>query len=295
MKFMIFSDASDLSKQIMTYLRGKGEIFFYTTEEKPELASYGAAKVIFLKGDQTPESLSVFLSSEYKANMFDFILIASSVIGRDVASYLMGKLNLKGIPEVFDISFNGNSVKTKRYGLGGKVVLEEESDAKLFTFIPGISEDIPAGQSSAVESKEIGRGRVVITASKPKKGREVDLEKASIIVSVGRGLGKKEGIQQIEPFVKLVKGELAGSRPVCLDYKWLSEDRQVGYSGRKVKPKIYIALGISGQIQHIAGMRDSKIVIAVNKDKAAPIFQEADYGIVGDLYQVVPKIMSYLS
>jgi len=295
MKFMIFSDASDLSKQIMTYLRGKGDFFLYTTEDKPELLSYGAAKVTVIQGDQTPESLSSFLSSEFKSNGFESIFIASSVIGRDVASYLVQSLGLKVIPEIYDVSINGSTVKTKRYGLGGKVVLEEESDAKIFTFIPGISDDNPSGGNSILESKEIQKGRVSITAVKPKKGREVDLEKANIIVSVGRGLGKKEGIQQIEPFVKMVKGELAGSRPVCLDYKWLSEDRQVGYSGRKVKPKIYIALGISGQIQHIAGMRDSKIVIAVNKDKSAPIFQEADYGIVGDLYQVVPKIMSYLS
>ncbi len=81
---------------------------------------------------------------------------------------------------------------------------------------------------------------------------------------------------------------------MCLDYKWLNEERQVGLSGKKVKPRVYIALGISGQIQHIAGMRGSKIVIAVNKDKEAPIFQECDYGIVGDLFQVVPKLVAAL-
>ena len=94
--------------------------------------------------------------------------------------------------------------------------------------------------------------------------------------------------------VSATRGELAGSRPVCLDYRWLSEERQVGLSGKKVKPRVYIALGISGQIQHIAGMRGSKIVVAVNKDKDAPIFQECDYGIVGDLFQIVPKIVENL-
>ena len=87
---------------------------------------------------------------------------------------------------------------------------------------------------------------------------------------------------------------MAGSRPICLDYHWLSEDRQVGLSGKKVKPRVYIALGISGQIQHIAGMRGSKTVIAINKDKSAPIFEECDYGIVGDIFQIVPKLTGAL-
>ncbi len=128
-----------------------------------------------------------------------------------------------------------------------------------------------------------------------KQGTSVRLEDAKIIVSVGRGIGTKENIQKIDPLVKLVNGELAGSRPVCMDYNWLSEDRQVGLSGKKVSPKLYIALGISGQIQHIAGMRGSKTVIAINKDKSAPIFQECDYGIVGDLFAIVPKLISDLS
>ena len=81
---------------------------------------------------------------------------------------------------------------------------------------------------------------------------------------------------------------------MCLDYQWLTEDRQVGLSGKKVRPNIYIGLGVSGQIQHIAGMRGSKVVITINKDKNAPLFEECDYGIVGDLYQVIPKILAQL-
>ncbi|MCL5680601.1 MAG: electron transfer flavoprotein subunit alpha/FixB family protein [Candidatus Thermoplasmatota archaeon] len=295
MKFLVFSDNLDNGKQIMSYLNGKGEFVVYTPDDSKEYADYGASRVVYLKGEHQAKPISELIASEIKSNGFDFVFITSTVTGRDLAAFLSQAINADIIPEVFDVKLQDSKVSTKRYGLGGKVVLEEESNGKIFTVIPGISDAVPSGTSSQVETKEIQRGNVNILSVNPKKGREVDLEKASIIVSVGRGLGKKEGIAQIEPFVKLVKGELAGSRPVCLDYRWLSEDRQVGYSGRKVKPKIYIALGISGQIQHIAGMRDSKIVIAVNKDKAAPIFQEADYGIVGDLYQVVPKIMGYLS
>ena len=127
-----------------------------------------------------------------------------------------------------------------------------------------------------------------------KMAGSVNIEKAQVIVSVGRGIGSKENIEKVKPLAEAVHGEIAGSRPVCLDYQWLSEDRQVGLSGKKVKPKLYIALGISGQIQHIAGMRTSRVVVAVNKDKSAPIFEEADYGIVGDLFQIVPKLVSAL-
>jgi Electron transfer flavoprotein, alpha subunit len=119
----------------------------------------------------------------------------------------------------------------------------------------------------------------------------VDIEKSQAIVGVGRGIGNKEGLSAVEPLASVLNGVVAGSRPVCLDYHWLSEDRQVGLSGKKVRPKVYIAIGISGQIQHIAGMRGSKVVIAINKDKSAPIFEECDYGIVGDLFQIVPKIV----
>ena len=96
------------------------------------------------------------------------------------------------------------------------------------------------------------------------------------------------------PLVEALHAEISGSRPVCLDYKWLSEDKQVGLSGKKVRPDFYIALGISGQIQHIAGIRGSKTIIAINKDKSAPIFEECDYGIVGDLFTVVPELVEKL-
>ena len=124
-----------------------------------------------------------------------------------------------------------------------------------------------------------------------KPAESVNVEAAEIIVSCGRGLKKKEDIKQVEELAKVLKSATIGcSRPIAADLKWLSEDHWIGLSGHKVKPKLYIALGISGQIQHIAGMRDSDIVIAINKDSDAPIFKMADYGIVGDIYEVVPLL-----
>ena len=120
--------------------------------------------------------------------------------------------------------------------------------------------------------------------------RAVDLTAAEIIVSVGRGIKEKENIPVVEELAKALGAELAASRPIC-DAGWLPMERQVGSSGQTVAPKMYIAVGISGAIQHLVGMKGAKTIVAINKDANAPIFEVADYGIVGDLFEVVPALV----
>jgi electron transfer flavoprotein alpha subunit len=120
--------------------------------------------------------------------------------------------------------------------------------------------------------------------------RAVDLTAADIIVSVGRGIKEKENIAVVEALAQALGAELAASRPIC-DAGWLPMDRQVGSSGQTVSPKVYVAVGISGAIQHLVGMKGAKIVVAINKDPDAPIFEVAHYGIVGDLFEVVPALV----
>jgi len=119
--------------------------------------------------------------------------------------------------------------------------------------------------------------------------RAVDLTAAEIIVSVGRGIGEKDKIPVVEDLAKALGAELAASRPIC-DAGWLPMERQVGSSGQTVSPKVYVAVGISGAIQHLVGMKGSKTIVAINKDPNAPIFEVADYGIIGDLFEVVPAL-----
>lgn len=121
--------------------------------------------------------------------------------------------------------------------------------------------------------------------------RAVDLGAAEIIVSVGRGIKESENIPLVEKLAKALGAELAASRPIC-DAGWLPMERQVGSSGQTVAPKLYLAVGISGAIQHLVGMKGSRVVAAINKDPNAPIFEVADYGIVGDLFQIVPELIS---
>ena len=121
----------------------------------------------------------------------------------------------------------------------------------------------------------------------------VDLTSAEIIVSVGRGIGKEENVPMAKDLAKAIGGELASSRPV-VDAGWLSSTHQIGSSGQSVSPKMYLALGISGAIQHVVGMKGAKNIVAINKDPEAPIFEIADYGVVGDILEIVPKLSEAL-
>ncbi len=123
-----------------------------------------------------------------------------------------------------------------------------------------------------------------------KTGESVDIESAETLVCVGKGVSNKEDLAMLNEFCTALKGELGCTRALSSDYHWISEDRMVGISGKRCKPKLHVSIGISGQIQHTVGIMSSKLIVAINKDKEAPIFKIADYGIVGDLYQVVPKL-----
>ncbi len=138
---------------------------------------------------------------------------------------------------------------------------------------------------------ELDAAQIRTNAGAPfrESARAVDLTAAEIIVSVGRGIKEKENIPVVEELAKALGAELAASRPIC-DAGWLPMERQVGSSGQTVAPKVYMAVGISGAIQHLVGMKGAKTIVAINKDANAPIFEVADYGIVGDLFEVVPAL-----
>ncbi|HUJ49721.1 MAG TPA: electron transfer flavoprotein subunit alpha/FixB family protein [Bryobacteraceae bacterium] len=151
----------------------------------------------------------------------------------------------------------------------------ENGTAQVETFTPDLKPD-------AIRAKPDAPFR--------ESARAVDLTAADIIVSVGRGIKEKENIPIVEELAKALGAELAASRPIC-DSGWLPMERQVGSSGQTVSPKVYMAVGISGAIQHLVGMKGAKTIVAINKDSNAPIFEVADYGIVGDLFEVVPALV----
>jgi electron transfer flavoprotein alpha subunit len=225
------------------------------------------------------------------------IFIGSNKNGKELAPRLAARLGTGCITDCIDVYLKDNKVVTERIVYSGNAVAVEE-----FVTTPGIV-TVPSKLFDPLPKDEKRDGEVIRkkidvekSPSKILKIEEISLEgvnieDAEIIVSCGRGFKKKEDIRLVEDLAEALKGKTIGcSRPIAADLKWLSEDHWVGLSGHKVKPKLYIAAGISGQIQHIAGMRDSKIIVAVNKDPEALIFKSADYGIIGDLYEVLPKL-----
>jgi electron transfer flavoprotein alpha subunit len=218
---------------------------------------------------------------------------------RDFAPKLATRFDQVLISDVIAVRFESGSPVFVRLLFQGKL----NGDVRVSGDGPHFV-SIQAGAWRA-DTLESGTGAVVETFNPPldaskirqkpeapfrESARAVDLTAAEIIVSVGRGIKEKENIHVVEELAKALGAELAASRPIC-DAGWLPMERQVGSSGQTVAPKVYMAVGISGAIQHLVGMKGAKTIVAINKDANAPIFEVADYGIVGDLFEVVPALV----
>ncbi|BFH72309.1 electron transfer flavoprotein subunit alpha/FixB family protein [Sulfurisphaera javensis] len=216
----------------------------------------------------------------------DLVITGSSKRDKSIAGAVAGLLRYPIITDVTEISGN----KAKRVVYSGMGIAEIEFSYPVVITVTKKSVEVKEKESKIlkVQTKDLRVKRVEI---KEKGGGGVDLTSAQIIVSVGRGIGSKENIKYAEELANALGAALGGSRPVTAELGWLPEDRQIGLSGNKVKPKLYIALGISGQPQHLAGIKDAKIIVAVNKDKSAPIVDNADYIIVGDAIEFC-KVMA---
>lgn len=266
----------------------------------PEVAAYDLAKVIYANNSKlaqyTPDGYTDGMEQVVRRYDPQLVLMPHTYLVRDFAPKLAARFGKSLISDCIRASVSGGGITFTRRIFLGKVDADVVSDneAPVFaTFQSGAYRGDQAikGSEAPVEAIEVEVGEIRMAPEAPfqEVKQAVDLSKADIIVAVGRGIKSKENIQLAENLATALGGDLAASRPIC-DAEWLPLDRQIGSSGQTVSPKLYIALGISGAIQHLVGMKNSGTIVAINKDPEAPIFDVADYGIVGDLFEAVPVL-----
>ncbi|HEX4811000.1 MAG TPA: electron transfer flavoprotein subunit alpha/FixB family protein [Bryobacteraceae bacterium] len=250
-----------------------------------------------LLAEYTPDGMTAALEQLIRAVRPQLVLFPHSYQVRDYAPKLATRFGKALASDAIDVRVADGQVRFTRQLFQGKLNAEVQAAGE---------PQFASVQAGAFRAAQPGAGAHTVETFTPnlepsqirsqpeepfrETQRAVDLSAAETIVSVGRGIKDKDSMPVVEALAEVLGAELAASRPIC-DNGWLPMERQVGSSGQTVSPKVYFAVGISGAIQHLVGMKGSKTVVAINKDESAPIFEMADYGVVGDLFEVVPALV----
>ena len=261
-----------------------------------EVAKYGVCNITHFKND----SLANYSSSAYTAIVTefakeisaDYLIVANTSFGKDLAPRVSVKLNAGCLIDCVKLEVSSGEVIATRPIYAGKALMDAKlkSAVKFFTIRPNVFKPVEESVTAEITTKDVD---VPDTSTKvidfKKAEGKLDVAEADIIVSGGRGLKTPEDFKLIEDLADALGAAVGASRAV-VDAGWRPHGEQVGQTGKTVSPSLYIACGISGAIQHLAGMSSAKYIVAINKDKDAPIFGIADYGIVGDVFEIIPKL-----
>jgi|Deesub1362A_J573_1020465.scaffolds.fasta_scaffold00209_25 electron transfer flavoprotein alpha subunit len=310
MGIAIFSEHAELIKEVLSAANILVDRFGDSTVitfENNDFEKYGAKSIVTIEGPPEKVRLEDYmvqaLLQYYERFKPEVILIGSTRRGKEIASRLAGKLDTGCVTDITGIKINdGNDgITVERFSYSGRTIAKEviNSSPVILSVMPRAFEPV----------EREGRGEVVafdftynlkdspgieIVDKKTRESEAMELEKAEVILGVGRGIGGADKIKELEELKDLLNAEIGSTRPVAYDYGWLPESTMIGLSGKRAKPKLYIGIGVSGQIQHITGIMQAKTIVAINKDKEAPIFEYVDYGFVGDWKEIIPKMVEQL-
>ncbi len=262
-----------------------------------ELGTYGAGKVVHYKSDKlsnySPDGYAKILADAMDKQGAEVLLLGATSMGKDLAPRVAARVNAAMATDCTHVELDGNDLKIVRPMYAGKVLttIKLSSTKKVVTIRPNVyaAEENAASASVETIASDVDFTTVVKEIVSGAQGK-LDVTEADIVVSGGRGLKGSENWHLIEDLATSL-GAANGASRAAVDAGWRPHDEQVGQTGKTVSPTLYVAVGISGAIQHLAGMSSSKYIVAINKDPEAPIFKVADYGIVADLFDVVPRMI----
>jgi electron transfer flavoprotein alpha subunit len=260
---------------------------------------YGADKVITAThagfGQYAPEGYARAVAERVQSGGYATVVFAASAQGKDLAPRVAARLGVPLAADVTDVAVDGGAVIVTRPVYAGKALLKVKVTASpaVVSLRPNVFTPVERPKAGTAETVAVSgdAGRVVVKGVKAAAGGSLDVAEAPIVISGGRGLKEPANFKLLEELARAFAGKAAvGASRAVVDAGWRPHGDQVGQTGKTVSPSLYIAIGISGAIQHLAGMRTAKVIVAINKDKDAPIFKVADYGIVGDLFEIVPAL-----
>jgi electron transfer flavoprotein alpha subunit len=267
-----------------------------------ELFSHGAARVYILENDAfghySTQDHARALAELARKTTPEAVFFSGTALGRDLAPRLAARLGVGVASDCTGVAVRDGRLEFTRPVLAGKALMTIEltSSPRLATLRPNVFPlaQPAAGAAGEVVRESVGaasdRTRAEVTEVVGGQGGEIDVAEADVIVSGGRGMKGPEHFELLRELCRLLPKSAVGASRSAVDSGWIGHEHQVGQTGKTVSPNLYMAFGISGAIQHLAGMSSSKVIVAVNKDPEAPIFKVADFGVVGDLFEVIPHL-----
>lgn len=268
------------------------------SNQAQELKQYGPDRIIILNGNSPlPENYAGSIAELIKKEQGELFLVASTVRGRELAAKTAGYLDCGMVSDAESLVFEDERIISSRLMYGGSVVQKAViSQLAVVTVPAGNLEAVPKenAQVSVVSLEVQADPRVRLIETLAVKKDKIDLAAAEKVVCVGMGLDKQEDMKMVEELAQVLGAEIACTRGIAEERQWLPVESYIGISGAKIKPSLYISMGVSGQVQHVVGIRDSKIIAAVDSNEKAPIFRAADYSIIGDMYEIIPLLIEEL-
>ena len=292
----IYSEKPALVAELVNFARQTGKeanVIVVDTLAADENRNSGADKIYCLQGDDTMiENYGSAIASFLKTQKAELFAVGATPRGRDIAARVAGYLDCGMISDVSSVSFKGERLYAERVIYGGAVLQGEllEQGIGVVT-VPAGRFEASSGTVEIVESTVQSDKRVRLISTAPIVKQGVNLSAAQKVVCVGMAMDKEEDMQMARDLANAIGAEIACTRGIAEERHWLPVESYIGLSGATIKPKLYLSLGVSGQIQHVIGIRESQIIVGINNDEKAPIFRAADYGIVGDMYELVPLLI----